>query len=366
MSTKGALQMGTGAHAAAVIKAAHAQKVRRDAFVGPDSFLPPEDPGLSVEPQPMSTKAAHAHFVSGLTSKPRDQGHALQVAKMAAHVGAETATSRASSLTTTHKDSKTGDLRDMQRGARDQHEEFKEKVTGLATKYSSGPDAASVPPIKGLQRAAQKTDEDYKGNAANMKDFNRSTVFFDTTKDARAAAEKVRADAEASGKPMDPSHYKDNFDKPAGDMNLSLPMRNGQRGEAQFHVKELKKYKDEVGHKLYEVDRAFKRDDDKNIVNEDDRAFSGRIAALQQEHIKQRSARQGQAVGDGGTWNDGELDAMKEHPTFQEVLARLHANEGAAAGGGAGAALDESQVYSAAGTRSMKKKIKAAEASFRP
>lgn len=103
--------------------------------------------------------------------------------------------------------------------------------------------------LKTRQRAEEKLNADYGGDASRVLDISRASIKFDTIDDLYQALAKI--DAEPNIKIV---RIKDRFLVPAfggyRDLALNLKMPNGFISELQLHLKQILAVKKE-GHKLY-------------------------------------------------------------------------------------------------------------------
>lgn len=149
---------------------------------------------------------------------------------------------------------------------------FKARVTELAERLGGTP---KVPGVKGLKRAAEKmfqeeaeTGKDF--DPAWLKDLVRGTIVVESMDDVGPAIAAVR-------ETFTVTKIKDRFATPTESgyrdvlMNVDL---NGMPAELQIHIPEMLAAK-ELGHLLYEVERALPNGDEKTRLQEAQTKFYG-------------------------------------------------------------------------------------------
>ena len=106
---------------------------------------------------------------------------------------------------------------------------------------------ASVPALKGRERATQKINADYGGDASHLTDIARGSVICKTMDDVHLAAKAVPALATVQ-------RMKDRFANPVGgyrDILYNLDV-GGHISELQIQLEAIQAVKSGPGHKLYQ------------------------------------------------------------------------------------------------------------------
>jgi hypothetical protein len=107
--------------------------------------------------------------------------------------------------------------------------------------------------LKGRQRAMEKIDADYGGDASRLTDLARATIVFDRADQVVSASRLLRERCKVL-------RMKDRFQQPADgyrDMLFNVEMPNGHVCELQLHLDAIQRVKSGAGHKLYEQIRAI-------------------------------------------------------------------------------------------------------------
>ena len=116
---------------------------------------------------------------------------------------------------------------------------------------------AILAPLKSVERAAQKIQVDYNGDASQLLDVVRSSVVVDSTSDLQVARQTL----ETQG---DVVRVKDRFTNPAPggyrDMLYNVRAPNGHIGEVQLHLRQILEAKSGAGHAIYEQIRGIQAD----------------------------------------------------------------------------------------------------------
>lgn len=113
--------------------------------------------------------------------------------------------------------------------------------------------------LKGLKRAKEKVDADYKGDWTRLGDVVRGTVGVDSTADIPGAIQAIREELDKHGWRI-AKQPKNKFATPTDegyrDINLTFQTDEGLTGEIQVNTKPMLKAK-EAAHALYEQQRTI-------------------------------------------------------------------------------------------------------------
>jgi ppGpp synthetase/RelA/SpoT-type nucleotidyltranferase len=148
----------------------------------------------------------------------------------------------------------SNDLDELYKQAPDADKELRKIATEIA-KQTQG--EAVLVRLKSRQRAEEKINADYGGDASRVLDISRATIKFGTVDDLYQALVKI--DSSPNIKIV---RMKDRFLKPGldgyRDLLLNLKMPNGFITELQLHLKQILAVKKE-GHKIYTEMQAIDR-----------------------------------------------------------------------------------------------------------
>jgi hypothetical protein len=127
--------------------------------------------------------------------------------------------------------------------------EFKPKAEKIG-KIVKG--EVSIAPLKGMQRAGEKTKEEYDGKSEKLVDVARASIVCSTIQQALDAYSEA-------GKQFEIVRVKNRFQTPSAgyrDLLLNVKLSNGHVAELQIHLKAIIDAKQE-GHKDYEEARTL-------------------------------------------------------------------------------------------------------------
>lgn len=148
----------------------------------------------------------------------------------------------------------SNNLDELYKQAEDADKELRKLATEIAKQTQGEPVLVR---LKSRQRAAEKVNADYGGDASRVLDISRATIKFDTIDDLYKALAKI--DSSPNIKII---RMKDRFLKPGSDgyrdLLLNLKMPNGFITELQLHLKQILAVKKE-GHKIYTGMQAIDR-----------------------------------------------------------------------------------------------------------
>ena len=147
---------------------------------------------------------------------------------------------------------KTGDLKTLYHEAEVAQKELAEVTHGIAQKVGG---KADIPPqLKGAERAQEKINSAYKGDASRVTDLSRASVVCDNMEQVQAAMAAIRKNVNVVG-------VKNRFDKPLNgyrDILLNVKMSNGHIAELQIQLRSIWNIKNfGEGHALYEKIRTL-------------------------------------------------------------------------------------------------------------
>jgi hypothetical protein len=146
----------------------------------------------------------------------------------------------------------TADIEKLYAEAEQAYNELK-GATGEIAAATGG--AAKFPPgLKGRERALEKVQTEYKGDASKLFDIARSSIEFTSLDALYKALDMVQGRFTVV-------RIKDRFQSPTKsgyrDMLLNLKASNGHVVEMQLHVEQILAVKNGEGHKLYEETRSI-------------------------------------------------------------------------------------------------------------
>ena len=118
--------------------------------------------------------------------------------------------------------------------------------------------------VKGGARLLEKHVHSNKSDPANMRDLVRGSLIVKSLDDIPEAIKKVDGAFKVT-------RTKNRFDKPMStgyrDILINVKLPGGIEGEVQIHVQEMIDAKKEVGHGLYEIQRAIPQNDEGTVTN---------------------------------------------------------------------------------------------------
>jgi len=153
--------------------------------------------------------------------------------------------------------------------------------------------------LKGRKRAEEKIETELGGDASLLMDIARSSVEYDDVDQVYRALQFIL------GQGYGVVRLKDRALEPLPsgfwDIHLNLRMPNGHIAELQLHLKKIREYSIEKGHKHYERIRAIKARAvrEKRPLSSEERATIDRLNH-EQRRVYQEAFKRGQRSGKSG------------------------------------------------------------------
>jgi len=107
--------------------------------------------------------------------------------------------------------------------------------------------------LKSRERAIEKIESDYFGDASKLLDIAGSRVIYETVDDLYLALNKFNSEYKIL-------KIKDKIQQPVNgyrDILMNIQAKNGHLVEFRFHLKEMDEVAEGIGHKLYEQQRSL-------------------------------------------------------------------------------------------------------------
>jgi hypothetical protein len=146
----------------------------------------------------------------------------------------------------------TGDVEQLYKDAAVAQKELSDATLDIAGKTGGKPIIPEK--LKGRERAMEKVNVEYKGDASRLTDLARSSVEYKKLEDVYKGLEILKSKYEIV-------QIKDRFAKPTSagyrDILLTVRMSNGHVCEVQLHLEQILAVKGGEGHHLYEIIRSI-------------------------------------------------------------------------------------------------------------
>ena len=145
----------------------------------------------------------------------------------------------------------TNNLDELYDAARVANEELKTITTNFAKKNKGKPGFRDG--LKSKERAIEKIESDYAGDASRLVDIAGSKVVYETIDDLYLALNKFNKEYKIL-------KIKDRIQKPLNgyrDILINIEMKNKHIVEFRLHLREMDEVVDGIGRKLYEKQRTL-------------------------------------------------------------------------------------------------------------
>ena len=150
---------------------------------------------------------------------------------------------------------RTADIEQLYKDAAVAQKELSDATLDIAGKTGGKPIIPDK--LKGRERAMEKVNVDYKGDASRLTDLARASVEYKKLDDVYKGLEILKSKYEIV-------NIKDRFSKPTSagyrDILLTVRMSNGHVCEVQLHLEQILAVKGGEGHHLYEIIRKIESD----------------------------------------------------------------------------------------------------------
>ena len=170
------------------------------------------------------------------------------------------------------------DLNKIYQKSEEAKPDFQKLIEDVAMKTGG---KAKIAPLKRRERAEQKIQTDYEGDASKIKDILRASIIYKKYEQVESGLKQLQEDTKVVA-------LKDRFAKPtpAGyrDALLNIQTKNGIIAEVQLHLEPILEAKKE-GHKYYEQQREIQA----KLILEDRDPSLKEEALLDNLEAKQRS-----------------------------------------------------------------------------
>lgn len=172
----------------------------------------------------------------------------------------------------------TNNLNEIYQKSEEAKPDFQKLIEDVALKTGG---ETKIAPLKSRERAEQKIQADYEGDASKIKDILRASIIYKKFEQVESGLKQLQQETNVVG-------LKDRFAKPtpAGyrDALINIQTQNGTIAEIQLHLEPILEAKKE-GHKYYEQQREIQA---KLIVENRDPSLQEE-AQLDNLEAKQRS-----------------------------------------------------------------------------